>query len=126
MTGLALAALTDRRVLVVEDEYMIAQEIAEALSDAGAETLGPVPRISDAMRLVTAESRIDGALLDVNLGGEAVWPLVDMLLARSVPILLASGYDASAVPLAYTHLPRCEKPATGHDLARALVRVLAA
>ena len=131
MTGPALAArslsaLANRRVLVAEDEYMIAEEIATVLGDAGAEALGPVPRVADALRLLAAENRIDGALLDVNLGGEAVWPVVDALLARGVPVVLASGYDASAIPAAYARLPRCQKPATGHDLARALVRAMSA
>ena len=128
MTGTApavQATLQGRRVLVAEDEYMIAEEIAEALSDTGADTLGPVPSVGDAMRLIAAEDRIDGALLDVNLGNEAVWPAVDMLLGRGVPLVLATGYDAGAIPEAYAHLPRCEKPASGQDLARALARVLA-
>ena len=68
---------------------------------------------------------IDGALLDVNLGNEAIWPVVDTLLARNVPLVLATGYDASAIPAAYVGLPRCEKPATGQALARVLARVLA-
>ncbi len=119
-----LCALQDRRVLVVEDEYMIAVEIVEALLNAGAETLGPVASVSDAERLVVTEDRIDGALLDVNLGNEAVWPVVDMLLARKVPLVIATGYDANAIPLAYAHLPRCEKPISGQDLASALAQVL--
>ena len=96
------------------------------LGDAGAEVLGPVPGVADAFRLLAAESQIDGALLDVNLGCEAVLPVVDALLARDVPLVLASGYDAGAIPQAYVRLPRCEKPVTGYDLARTLARVLAA
>ena len=120
----AFSALRHRRILVVEDEYMIAQEIADMLAAAGAEALGPVPRVSDAMQLIASEGWIDGALLDVNLNDEAVWPVVDALRAREVPIVLATGYDASVIPSAYAHLPRCEKPATGQDLARALARAL--
>ena len=124
MTEAPIAALRGRRILVAEDEYMIAREIAEALSGAGAETLGPVPRLGEAMRLVAAERRLDGALLDVTLGREAVWPVVDALLARGVPLVLATGYDAGAIPPAYAHLPRCEKPTTGQSLLRALARAL--
>ena len=128
MTGTAPATqgtLQNCRILVAEDEYLIAVEIAETLSDAGAEALGPVPGVGDAVCLIAAEGRIDGALLDVNLGGEAIGPVVDALLARSVPLALATGYDAGAIPRAYAHLPRCEKPASGRDLARALAQVLA-
>ena len=49
---------------------------------------------------------------------------MDMLLAHGVPVVLATGYDVSALPQAYAHLPRCEKPATGHDLTRALARAM--
>ena len=119
------ATLQGRRVLVVEDEYMIAEEIAGELLNAGAHTLGPVPHVRDAIELIESEQRIDGALLDVNLGNEAVWPVVDMLLARGVPLVLATGYDASAIPPAYAHLRRCEKPASGLSLLRALAEVLA-
>jgi len=120
----AHAALQGRRVLVAEDEYMIAEEIALVLGDAGADVLGPVPSVGDAVRLIAAENPIDCALLDVNLGKEAIWPVVDALLARGVPLVLATGYDASAIPPTYLHLPRCEKPASGKDLARALAQVL--
>lgn len=128
MSGPAMtnsAALRGRRILVVEDEYMIAQEIADMLSAAGAEPIGPVPHVSDAMQMIASESWIDGALLDVNLHNEAVWPVVDALLARDVPLVLTTGYDASAIPAAYSHLPRREKPTTGQDLTRALAQVLA-
>ncbi len=119
------ATLKGRRILVAEDEYMIAQEVVDVLSKAGAETVGPVPRISEAMQLIATENRIDCALLDVNLANEAIWPVVDMLLARGVPLVLATGYDASAIPPAYADLPRCEKPTSGQELAHALSRVLA-
>ncbi len=77
------------------------------------------------MHLIAAEDRIDSALLDVNLGTNAIWPVVDALLARGVPLVLATGYDVSAIPQAYAHLPRCEKPTSGQDIARAPARVLA-
>ena len=87
--------------------------------------LGPVPRVSDAMQLVAAEGRIDCALLDVNLSNEAIWPVAGALLARGVPFVLTTGYDASAIPPAYAHLPRCEKPVGGQEIMRMLAWVLA-
>lgn len=111
-------------VLVVEDEYMIAQSIAELLSDAGVEVVGPVPSLREALRLVAAEERIDCAMLDVNLNGELSWPLVDVLLARGVPLMLSTGYSANSIPEAYASLPRCEKPARGRDLTRTLAQLL--
>ena len=121
-----LATLTGRHILVAEDEYMIAAEIAAVMTEAGAEVHGPAGRVADALRLVAAESRIEGALLDVNLRGEAIWPVVDALLARGVPVVLATGYDAGALPETYARLPRCEKPTSGRDLIRAVARALAA
>ena len=120
-----LATLSGRRILVAEDDYMIAEGIAEMLSEAGAEALGPVPTVADAIRLVATGDRVDAALLDVNLRGETIWPVVDALLACGVPLVLSTGYDEDVIPRAYAHLPRCEKPATGRAIASALVRTLA-
>ena len=120
------ATLADRRILVAEDEYIIAEEVALVLAEAGAEVLGPVASVADALRFVAIGERIGGALLDVNLRGRAIWPVVDALLARGVPVVLTTGYDAGALPAAYAHLPRCEKPTSGRALIRALVCVLAA
>ena len=113
--------MQDYHILVVEDDYMTAEEIAEVLSNAGAHVLGPVPSLDDALRLVAAERRIDGAVLDVYVRQEAVWPVVDVLLARSVPVVFATSYDTSVIPHAYAHLPFCQKPTSGRDLARALL-----
>lgn len=121
-----LATLVDRRILVAEDEYIIAEEIATVLAEAGAEALGPMANVADALHFVAAEEGIEGALLDVNLHGGAIWPVVDALLARGVPVVLVTGYDAGALPGAYAHLPRCEKPISGRALIRTLAHVLAA
>lgn len=97
-----------RRVLIVEDEYYIACDLADAFATAGAEVVGPVPSLAR-MAGVDAE-RLDLAVLDINLGGEAVYPLADRLLDRQVPIVFATGYDASAIPERYSHIARFEKP----------------
>ncbi len=77
-TSIPQVSSQGRRILVVENEYMIAEEIAHVLSSAGAETIGPVATVSDAVNLITSEKSIDGALLDVNLGYETIWPVVDI------------------------------------------------
>lgn len=117
-------AMQGRCILVVEDNYWIAEEIAQVLLDDGAAVVGPIPSVGDALRLVAAESRIDGAVLNVNVRQEMIWPVVDMLLERRVPIVLATGYSAHVLPHAYAHLMRCEKPMIGRDLARALASLL--
>jgi DNA-binding response OmpR family regulator len=123
-TSITRSMLKGRHILVVEDEYMIAEEIALALSEAGAEAVGPVAHVDDALRLVASEPDIDCALLDVNLHDEAIWPVVDALLARDVPLVLASGYEASEIPAANAHLPRRQKPITGRELTFALAQAL--
>ncbi len=124
VTPIVFPALQGRRILVVEDEYMIAQEVADMLAAVGAEPLGPVPGVTEAMQLIDSENWIDGALLDVNLHNQTVWPVVDALRARSVPVVLVTGYDVNVIPAAYATLPRYEKPATRRDLASNLARAM--
>lgn len=124
MNGLAVASLAERRVLVVEDEYMIADEIASVLGEAGAIVIGPAASVDDGLALLATQERLDGALLDVNLHGRVAWPIVDALLKRGVPVVITTGYDDGAIPPAYTSLPRCEKPTTGRDVMELLQRTL--
>lgn len=116
------ALLRDRRVLVVEDEYMLADTMERGLRKAGATVLGPVPSVAQALALLAAEPDIDAAVLDINLDGERVFPVADALAARGVPFLFTTGYDASDLPAAYAGVTRCGKPV---DVA-AVVRALAA
>ena len=109
-----------RTVLVVEDEYFIAQDLVAMLLTIGIAVIGPAPTLAQARQICDAAEAIDAAILDVNLGGEMVWPLVDLLRARGVPVVLATGYSDTAIPERYAGLPRCEKPTSLHDLARHL------
>jgi CheY-like chemotaxis protein len=108
------------RILVVEDEYLIADEMRRAFEDAGSEVLGPVPSVEEAIALIN-QCDIDLALLDVNLGGQPVWPVADALKDRGVHFVFATGYDASALPPRYAGVPRCEKPVDMRRVRRALV-----
>lgn len=114
------ALLQGRRVLVVEDEYLIADTMEQSLRQAGAVVLGPVPSVDDALELLDDEPDVDGAILDINLGGEKVFPVADVLAARGVRFVFATGYDVSDVPPAYRHIARYEKPVDVSMLARAL------
>lgn len=120
------AALHGRRILVAEDEYMIAEEVESLLRNAGARMLGPVASVDEALALIAADDLIDAALLDVSLNGGKVWPLVDALLVRNVPVVLTTGYDFGAIPTPYATLPRCEKPACGRDIIRAISEAMSA
>ncbi len=97
-------------ILVVEDDYYLAEELCFGLQEAGAQVLGPAPSVADAMRVLALHPKPAAAVMDVNLNGEFSWPVVDTLLALKVPVLLASGYDSSVFPARYTNLPRCVKP----------------
>ncbi|MBV9078291.1 MAG: response regulator, partial [Methylobacteriaceae bacterium] len=88
----------------------------------GAEVVGPVANIPDALRLVASETHLDGAVLDINLQGEMAYPVADALIARGVPFVFATGYDRASVPDRYAHVTRCEKPVD----PRLITKVLAA
>ncbi|NYG44831.1 CheY-like chemotaxis protein [Bradyrhizobium sp. IAR9] len=82
------------RILVVEDEYLIALELETELRTAGYRVVGPVPSIDGALKLLKA-NRPDAAILDVNLAGEWITPVAETLRAMAVPYILASGYVAA-------------------------------
>ena len=119
-----LRALAGWRVLVVEDEYFLADDLASALGRLGATVVGPVPTRADALACLDRGERIDAAVLDINLHGEMVWPLADALLARGLPFVFATGYGQAMVPSAYGRVPRWEKPFDPEDLVRALPGLL--
>src|SRR5262249_477527 len=87
------AQLTHNGVLVVEDDYLVAMDIVRALERAGAEVIGPAPAVEAALDALE-QTAPDGAILDINLGGEMAFPVADALLARGVPFVFATGYDA--------------------------------
>lgn len=112
------------RILLVEDEYLLADELGRELEDAGASVLGPAGTVGDAMALIRSEPELDGAILDVNLGGEMVFDVADLLLHRSVPVMFTTGYDHSALPQRFADVVRCEKPVDLRKVMAALGRIL--
>jgi len=108
------------RILIVEDEYLLADDLSYSLSQAGAEILGPVGSVDDAHALIAGESRIDGAVLDVNLRGDMVFPVADALSEREIPFAFATGYDKWALPDRFVDRPRVEKPLKGYKVAAVL------
>ena len=111
-------------VLVAEDEYMIAHDLARELGRAGARVIGPAPSLDRTMDLIAATDRIDGAILDVSLQGEKVFPAAEMLEARGIPFLFATGYDPSVIPPRFGSILRCEKPIGPGALRRALAGLI--
>ncbi|KLK93984.1 chemotaxis protein CheY [Microvirga vignae] len=117
-------ALARCRVLVVEDEYFIADDMAKALEKLGAEVVGPVPKREKALALISSGEKIDAAVLDINLRGEEVFPVADALAAHGIPFVFATGYDASSIPPSYAAVPRWEKPFSPDALSRALPAIV--
>ncbi|MBV9841343.1 MAG: response regulator [Sphingomonadaceae bacterium] len=111
------------RILVVEDEYLLADEMADELMDEGAVVLGPVPSVDGALALLDGQSP-DGAILDLNLGGEPAFRVADALIGRGVPLIFTTGYDAGAVPERFSHIRRCEKPVNLRRIIAALEKAL--
>ena len=113
------ASLAGKRVLVAEDEYFIAKSLADDLRGAGADILGPVATVAEALELIGTEG-LDAVVLDINLRGEMAYPVADKLLVRGLPFVLATGCSSSALPSRYAEVPHCDKPVEVGGLAAAL------
>jgi CheY-like chemotaxis protein len=116
--------LRGRRVLVVEDEPGISIGMEEMLSDAGCIVIGPADTVAGALAHIQ-DQRLDGAVLDVNLAGEAVLPVADRLEAAGIPFLFTTGYDDPGQQLgAHDARPVLCKPFSEGALVAALVQIL--
>ncbi|SDA33841.1 Response regulator receiver domain-containing protein [Methylobacterium sp. UNC378MF] len=115
-----LRALSGRRVLLVEDDYFIAVDLKSEFEEGGAQVLGPVPSVSEALALIARTADIDAAVLDINLQDELVYPVADALHARGVPFLFVTGYDPVAVPSLHGAVALCQKPIDPQIVARRL------
>jgi DNA-binding NarL/FixJ family response regulator len=103
-------SLNGWRILVVEDDPLIAEGLAAGLGDDGAEIVGPASTVAEALALVGGSAHIDTAILDVGLKGEEAFAVADALDARGIPFIFASGYDDTTIPDRYSSIRRCEKP----------------
>jgi DNA-binding NtrC family response regulator len=120
------AAGARRRILVVEDVYLIADHLAVVLEDLGYEVVGPVPTIPEAMNAI-ANEKLDAVLLDANLSGESSAPIAAELAARRVPFIVVTGYGSlDLATAALQSAPRISKPFTSATLAAMLVKTIAA
>ena len=95
---MAAPALRNRRILVVEDEFLIAMDLEMALQDAHAIVLGPVAAVQAGLDPMAREPDISAAILDVNVGNEMIFPVADALLERSLPFLFATGEHRKTIP----------------------------
>lgn len=121
---MADAWLTGLTILVAEDEYLMASDIERELAGSGAQVLGPVSSLEQALILIEEHGHVDAALLDVNLQGESVFPVADILKERGVPFLFLTGYDRSAIPTRFGDVFRAEKPIGLRDIRDYLASVI--
>ena len=105
------------RILVVEDEYFIAMEIANAIKCCGGSVIGPAADLEKARDLAQHET-VDGVILDLMLNGKTSLPFVDELMSWSTPVILATGYAQSHIPERYSNLPQLTKPLREATLVR--------
>ncbi len=118
--------LSGRRVLVVEDEVLVATTIECELSVAGAEVVGPAYTVDEALEYATAED-IHVAVLDINLLGKKVWPVAMALHERRIPYVFASAnaMGPDAIPEPFGAAPRFDKPVLIAAMLRTLVQIAA-
>jgi CheY-like chemotaxis protein len=111
-----------RRVLIVEDEVLVSILIEDALTDLGIEVAGVAGTLEEALAHAEAGD-FDCAILDVHLQGKDIFPLAEMLEARGVPFVFATGYGQCGVPEKYRERPVLQKPFMAPELERALADV---
>lgn len=111
------------RILVVEDEYLVAMAVEATLMSFGCEVVGPHARLPAALA-AAEDAALDGAILDVNVAGEEVWPVAEVLARRGIPFVFATGYDGEAVlPGHWRMAPFLKKPFDARLLKRRLAEV---
>jgi DNA-binding NtrC family response regulator len=115
--------LSGVRVLVVEDEFLIADDLARALRKCGADPIGPVGTADEARKLIKKEPP-DAAILDLNLHGEVATDLIEQLSSEKVPCLILSGYSVESFPGNFRETPSLEKPVAYERVTDELAKVL--
>ena len=115
--------VSDRRVLLVEDEAMVAMLLEDLLADMGCVVVAAVSRIEEAL---AASQTLDFelAILDVNLDGRETYPVADAVAARNLPSVFVTGYGRSGLREAYRHLPVLTKPFREAELRRIVAQAL--
>ena len=116
--------LAGLRILLVEDEYMLASALKEYLEWAGAEVVGPAPSVRKATACIEQAEALDGAILDINLGGEKSYAVAQLLMDRGIRFLFTTGYDQGSIPRPYASIPCCKKPFAADELVAVLKDLL--
>lgn len=118
------APLTGRRVLIVEDESLVAMLLETILEDMGCTPIGPAASIDEGLAMVADGDNLDAALLDVNLAGRLVFPVAEALKARGVPFVFSTGYGEGGLPDEWRGQATIQKPFTEAVVRDALFKAM--
>ena len=110
------------RILVVEDEMLVAMLIEDTINDLGHQVVGPAMRLETALA-AAGEEDFDFAILDINLAGKQSFPVADLLIERGIPFMFASGYGHAGVSERYRTTPVLQKPFHPDQIAEVLQQV---
>ena len=119
--GASHPALFGMQVLVVEDEPLVAMVLEDMLADFGCTLAGSAATLSEALSAIAAGAEVDAAILDVNLGGQKIFPVADLLAERGVPFVFSTGYGPADLTERYPGHPMLHKPYQPEELAQVLL-----
>jgi CheY-like chemotaxis protein len=117
-------AFAGRRVLVVEDESLVAMLLETILEDMGCVPVGPAATVDEGLELAAGDGPLDAALLDVNVAGKQVFPIAEALKARGVPFVFSTGYGEGGLPDEWRGQPTLQKPFTEAAVRNALMTAM--
>jgi len=117
-------AFAGRRVLIVEDESLVAMLLETILEDMGCVPVGPAATVDEGLQMVTGGEHIDAALLDVNVAGKQVFPIAQALKDRGVPFVFSTGYGEGGLPDEWRGQPTLQKPFTEAAVRDALMNAM--
>jgi two-component SAPR family response regulator len=112
--------LEGRRVLIVEDECIIAMELECTLTECGAEVVGSCTTVQGALEKIDQSCELDAAVLDIELGGQYVGPVAEKLIRIGIPFVIASAHEAKRYALKFKGVPWLEKPVNPTAIAAAI------
>ena len=117
-------AFAGRRVLIVEDESLVAMLLETILEDMGCTPVGPAATVDEGLRMVSEGAAVDAALLDVNVAGRQVFPIAQALKDRGVPFVFSTGYGEGGLPDEWRGQPTLQKPFTEAAVRDALMKAM--
>lgn len=116
--------LNGRRVLIVEDESLVAMLLETILEDMGCTPVGPASSVDEGLAMATDAPDLDAALLDVNVAGRQVFPVAAALKARGVPFVFSTGYGEGGLPEEWRGQATVQKPFTEAAIRQALMAAM--